>query len=188
LPKALSQQDTNSLLDQSVNTKTPLRDQALLELMYSAGVRVSELVGIDLNDLDTENRQVLVRGKGNKERWTLFGPTCAERLRGYIDHERVRPRIGNPLFTNPSGTRLSSRSVQTVVKKWAIQAGLDPAISPHTLRHTFATHLLDGGADLKSVQQLLGHESLATTQIYTHISIDRLREAIGRHHPRSKRT
>ncbi len=186
LPKPLTQHQANALLDQNAPSRTPFRDLALLELMYSAGLRVSELVGVNLKDVDFANNLVPVIGKGSKERMALFGETCKTRLIAYIDQERIAPLEGDALFTNPKGVRLTSRSVQTIIKKWAIPAGLEPTISPHTLRHTFATHLLDGGADLKSVQQLLGHESLATTQIYTHVSVDRLREAVGRHHPRSQ--
>jgi len=115
----------------------------------------------------------------------LFGETCARALKDYLEEERVD---GDPkaLFTNPTGARLSSRSVQNVIKRWALQAGLPPETSPHTLRHSFATHLLDGGADLKTVQQLLGHENLATTQIYTHVSIERLRDAVRKSHPKSR--
>jgi integrase/recombinase XerC len=131
------------------------------------------------------NRAVMVLGKGNKQRLALFGDTCRAALLDYIQTERVPPAAGYPLFTNPKGGRLTVRSVHTVVRKWAVRSGLPPDVSPHTLRHTFATHLLDGGADLKSVQQLLGHESLATTQIYTHVSVERLHDAVRRAHPRS---
>lgn len=186
LPKALSLQQTTEMLDREAPGRTPMRDRALLELMYAAGLRVSEVVGLDLSQVDMANRCVLVRGKGNKERVALFGRTCETALQDYLAAERVPPRDGLPLFTNPMGGRLSSRSVHTVVKKWARLSGLPPETSPHTLRHTFATHLLDGGADLKSVQQLLGHESLATTQIYTHVSIERLKEAVAKSHPRSQ--
>ena len=186
LPKVLSRQQATDLLDQEHSSRTPLRDRALLELMYAAGLRVSELVGIDQQNLDLSNGTVFVRGKGNKERYAVFGKTCAVALSDYMAGERVPPRAGTPVFTNPKGGRLSTRSVQTVIKKWAVQSGLSPELSPHTLRHSFATHLLDGGADLKSVQQLLGHENLATTQIYTHVSIERLRSAVKQSHPRSR--
>jgi integrase/recombinase XerC len=186
LPKALSSAQTSELLDGDAPGRTPLRDRALLELMYASGLRVSELVGLDLHQLDFRDRVVLVRGKGNKERMAVFGRTCLAALKDYIEGEREPPAEGQPLFTNPKGGRLSVRSVHAVVKKWAKSNGLPPEISPHTLRHTFATHLLDGGADLKSVQQLLGHESLATTQIYTHVSIERLKDAVAKSHPRSE--
>lgn len=185
LPKALSQPAVADLLDQVGQTKTPLRDRALLELMYSAGIRVSELVGIDLDHLDPRERAIRVRGKGNKDRITLYGRTADAAIRDYIASERVEPSQGKPLFTNAQGRRLTTRTVQNVVKRWAMAVGLPPETSPHTLRHSFATHLLDNGADLKSVQQLLGHESLATTQVYTHVSVERLRKVVDAAHPKA---
>lgn len=184
LPKAMSQLQVTDLLEQPGESKTPFRDRAMLELMYAAGLRASETVSVDVGDLDFASRSLRVRGKGNKERVTLFGQAAEEALRGYIDGERIGD--GKALFTNSKGDRLSTRTVQNVVKRWALQVGLPPEVSPHTLRHSFATHLLDGGADLKTVQQLLGHESLATTQIYTHLSIERLRDAVTKAHPRSR--
>lgn len=185
LPKALSLDQTTELLDQAENGRTPLRDRAILELMYAAGLRASEVVGVDTRDLDLKEATILIHGKGNKERISLFGSTCRSTLLDYIDGDRVPPKEGNPLFTNLKGARLTTRTVQNIVKRWALRAGLSPNVSPHTLRHSFATHLLDNGADLKSVQQLLGHESLATTQIYTHVSIERLKKTVEDAHPRS---
>lgn len=185
LPKALSPIQAVELLDQPDEGRTPLRDKALLELMYAAGLRASETVGVNLSDIDFKEQSLIVKGKGNKQRVTLFGSACESALREYLSGERVEPTDGNPLFTNKDGKRLTSRTVQNVVKRWALRVGLPPDVSPHTLRHSFATHLLDNGADLKSVQQLLGHESLATTQIYTHVSIERLRKAVQEAHPRS---
>lgn len=187
LPKALSQDQAVELLDQQEDdSKTIARDRALLELMYSAGIRVSELVRLDVPDVDMRSRVLHVHGKGNKERLALFGETAAEALTDYYK-VRTTPneKEGVPVFTNNRGGRLTSRTVQNVVKRWAMRAGLPPETSPHTLRHSFATHLLDNGADLKSVQQLLGHESLATTQIYTHVSVERLRKAVDTAHPES---
>jgi len=186
LPKALNKDQAAEMLDQSDQGRSPIRDRALLELMYAAGLRASEVVGVNLRDLDLKENALRVHGKGNKERLALFGNTCRSALRDYLESERTPPLAGEPLFTNPKGGRLTTRTVQTVVKKWARQVGLPPEVSPHTLRHSFATHLLDGGADLKSVQQLLGHESLATTQIYTHISVDRLRDAVKKAHPKAR--
>jgi integrase/recombinase XerC len=186
LPKTLTQHHAESLLDQAAPTRTPLRDQALLELAYSAGLRVAELVGVDLADIDLAEGAVRVRGKGNKERVALFGEACRRALEAYIAEERMPPNSGSPVFTNSQGRRLTSRTVQRVVKRWALAAGLPADVSPHTLRHSFATHLLDGGADLKTVQQLLGHENLATTQIYTHVSVERLREAVAKAHPKGR--
>ncbi|MEQ1820891.1 MAG: tyrosine recombinase XerC [Fimbriimonadaceae bacterium] len=185
LPKAISQLQASELLDQEGSTQTPLRDRAILELMYSAGLRASEVVGVNIRDLDLVNCSLRVVGKGSKERATLFGKTCAEGLADYFVKERARSDDPvDPAFTNRNGQRLTTRTVQNIVKRWALRAGLPPDVSPHTLRHSFATHLLDGGADLKSVQQLLGHESLATTQIYTHLSIERLKETVDKMHPR----
>lgn len=186
LPKALSPLQTAELLDQKDAGKSPLRDRALLELMYAAGLRASEVVGVNLLDIDPRDRSIVVRGKGSKERIALFGQAAEEAIEAFKSGERIRGTIQpEPLFTNQEGRRLSTRTVQNVVKRWALRAGLPPETSPHTLRHSFATHLLDGGADLKSVQQLLGHESLATTQVYTHLSIERLKSAVEKAHPHS---
>lgn len=186
LPKVLSQSQLEGLLEQIGPTKTPLRDRAMLELAYSAGLRASEVVGIDMVDVDLAGKLVQVKGKGNKERVSLFGEPCRKILRAYFEEERVTPMQGSPVFTNPSGKRLTTRTFQSVVHRWCLAAGLPPDVTPHTLRHSFATHLLDGGADLKTVQQLLGHEDLATTQIYTHISVERLRDAVEKAHPKGK--
>lgn len=186
LPKALSRDQVTDLLDQPNESRSPFRDQALLELLYAAGLRAAEASALDVTDIQLAHGEVRVRGKGNKERVALFGPTCQTALTEYIHRERVTPKAGQPLFTNPRGGRLTTRSIQNIIKRWARQAGLPDNVSPHTLRHTFATHLLDGGADLKTVQQLLGHESLATTQIYTHVSIERLRETVKSAHPKSR--
>lgn len=185
LPKALSQHQASELLDQADVGRSPLRDRAILELLYGAGLRAAELVRVRLTDLDFSEGTVRVTGKGSKERVALFGESCAEAIRAYMARER--PSDGTDfLFLNPDGVGLSTRSIQNVIKRWARRAGLPNDVSPHTLRHSFATHLLDGGADLKSVQQLLGHESLATTQIYTHISVERLRDAVLKAHPKAK--
>lgn len=193
LPKALNTGQAGALLDQEDQGKTPKRDRALLELLYSAGLRAAELVSVDLGRIEFDQMSVEVIGKGDKERRTYFGKTCAFAIRDYIASERVPTpdeQKGNvrrgqaiPLFTNAQGKRLTTRTVQNVVKRWAVSVGLDPSISPHTLRHSFATHLLDGGADLKTVQQLLGHTSLETTQIYTHVSIQKLKEVVEKAHP-----
>lgn len=186
LPKALTQGQAGALLDQPPKGKTPLRDQALLELMYAAGLRASEVVGVNIRDIDFKEMSVQVEGKGNKQRVAMFGHACLNAVQTYMAEERVLPVGSDALFTNDKGGRIITRTVQNVVKRWALRAGLPPETSPHTLRHSFATHMLDGGADLKTVQQLLGHESLGTTQIYTHISIDRLRQAVTESHPRSE--
>ncbi len=186
LPKALTQGQAGALLDQPPKGKTPLRDQALLELMYAAGLRASEVVSVNIRDIDFKEMSVQVEGKGNKQRVAMFGRACSNAILTYMKDERTQPSDGEALFTNDKGGRIITRTVQNVVKRWALRVGLPPETSPHTLRHSFATHMLDGGADLKTVQQLLGHESLGTTQIYTHISIDRLRQAVSESHPRSE--
>ncbi len=182
LPKALSEPQAEALLDAEPPSRTPMRDRALLETLYAAGLRAAEIVALDVHDVNFAEGTMRVKGKGAKERVACFGRTCASALKDYIHGERVG--IEQALFTNPSGNRLSTRTVQTVVKRWARSVGLSADVSPHTLRHSFATHLLDHRADLKTVQQLLGHESLATTQIYTHVSIERLRETVKSAHPK----
>jgi site-specific recombinase XerD len=185
LPKALNLPQTNELLDQNDQGKTPKRDRAILELIYSAGLRAAEVVSVDLDQFRQAGESMTIIGKGNKERIVFFGETARRVVTEYIHQERVaNTDKKEPLFTNHRGLRLTTRTVQNIVKRWALSVGLPPETSPHTLRHTFATHLLDGGADLKTVQQLLGHASLATTQIYTSVSIDRLHEAVQRAHPK----
>jgi site-specific recombinase XerD len=157
-----------------------LRDRALLELLYAAGLRVSEAVSLDVPELDLRDRTVRVRGKGKKERIGVFGDPAEKALRRYL--RDGRPRIAaakeSAVFLNRSGGRLSARSVQSIVRKYATKAGLPREVHPHLLRHSFATHLLDGGADLRVVQELLGHESPNTTQIYTHVTEARKRQVM----------
>ena len=169
-----------------------LRDLAILEVLYSCGLRVSELVGLDIKSIDFEQRLVRVLGKGNKERIVPVGKAAVKAVRRYLDGTAsLRKKAGGDpgtghLFINARGGRLSTRSVANIVKKYGREGGLMLDISPHALRHTFATHLLDGGADLRSVQELLGHVSLSTTQKYTHVSLDKLMEVYDKAHPRSK--
>ena len=186
LPKSLNQPQTTNLLDQQDVGRTPKRDRAILELIYSAGLRSAEAVSLDKGDLNFNENSIRVIGKGDKERVAFFGGTATRALQEYIEGERATPTKDDALFTNGKGGRLTTRTVQKIVKRWALAVGLPPDVSPHTLRHTFATHLLDGGADLKTVQQLLGHSSLATTQIYTHVSIERLHETVQSAHPKGK--
>jgi site-specific recombinase XerD len=183
LPKAISQHQAVALIEQGPIGRTPLRDRAMLELAYSAGLRASELASVKFSEVDFVEGTVRVFGKGNKERVALFGLACMGALEAYVAKER---KPGEALFTNGKGAALTTRTIQNVIKRWARAAGLPEDVSPHTLRHSFATHLLDGGADLKTVQQLLGHENLSTTQVYTHVSIERLREAVEKAHPKSK--
>ena len=176
----------------SVSTILGLRDRAILEVLYSCGIRVSELVGLNIDDLDFNLGIVKVRGKGKKERIVPVGRKAIEALQEYLkDINMLRKKAqsevnGNPVFLNSRGGRLTSRSVGRIVKKYSFESGVMRDISPHSIRHTFATHLLDAGADLRAIQELLGHESLATTQKYTHISIDKLMEIYDKAHPRSK--
>jgi integrase/recombinase XerC len=169
-----------------------LRDLALLEVLYSCGLRVSELSGLNRGSIDFPQRLVRVLGKGNKERIVPIGRKALGVLREYLEATRVqREKSGAtsaeaPLFLNAVGGRLSARSIEKLVKRYGRECGLLTDISPHALRHTFATHLLDGGADLRAVQELLGHVSLSTTQRYTHVSLDKLMEVYDRAHPRSK--
>lgn len=165
------------------------RDRALLETLYSAGVRVSELVGLDLADADLNDGVVIVRGKGKKERLALLGPAAVRAINTWLaDRAAILERMKKDspaVFLNHAGGRLTARSVGRLLENYLKQAGLDPRTSPHTLRHSFATHLLDAGADIRGVQELLGHKSLTTTQIYTHVTTQRLQETYKKAHPRS---
>lgn len=164
------------------------RDRALLELMYSAGTRAAETVGLDRTEIDLARGVARIVGKGRKERLAAIGSHAAAALREYLadpQRPRPRPRAANAVFLNPRGGRLTTRSLQRIVEQARIQAGILRRATPHTLRHSFATHLLDRGADLKSVQSLLGHAHLVTTQIYTHVSIERLRAIYEKAHPRA---
>ncbi len=197
LPKAIGVEQIEKLLGAPDNRETlGARDRAILETLYSTGVRVSELVDLNRNDLDHAAQTMHVRGKGKKERIVPLGSHAMAAIRHYITLLEPDPRFVKlrhesmlspsvALFINKNGGRLSSRSVRRKLDKYLKGAGLDPAISPHTLRHSFATHLLDNGADLRSVQELLGHQSLSTTQIYTHLSSMRLRTAYDQAHPRA---
>jgi integrase/recombinase XerC len=195
LPHFLSKEDVSRLLE-APGAATPLglRDRALLETLYSAGLRVSELTGLNLDDLDLDAGLTTVRGKGRRERLALLGPHALAALQQWLavrGQVGVRPDGFRPrgaqgaVFLNKNGTRLTARSVGRLLEKYLTQAGLDPRTSPHTLRHSFATHLLDNGADIRSVQELLGHRSLGTTQIYTHVTTQRLREHYQKAHPRA---
>jgi len=171
------------------------RDRAILEALYSAGLRVSELTGLNLGDLDHSEGLATVRGKGKKERLVFFGQKALNALEVWLStrgallanlNRQPGAKHKDAVFLNKNGTRLTSRSVGRLLAKYLAQSGLDIAASPHSLRHSFATHLLDHGADIRSVQELLGHRSLATTQIYTHVSTGRLKENYQRAHPRAR--
>jgi integrase/recombinase XerC len=191
LPKGLTIDQVFALLDTPDSPPTPqrLRDQAILELFYATGMRVSELVGLNLTDVDLTSRVVRVRGKGKRERQAFFGPTASTALSDYL---QVRPPPhqtpeNHALFLNHRGQRLSTRGVHLLVKKHSQRTGIPAGTSPHTLRHAFATHLLDSGADLRSIQELLGHQRLSTTQKYVHVSLDHVMEVYDKAHPRARR-
>ncbi|HWP31146.1 MAG TPA: tyrosine recombinase XerC [Fimbriimonadales bacterium] len=184
LPKDISPEQAIELVTLS-RGKHPFRDQAILELLYGAGLRASEVVRINLQDLDLKEKCVHVHGKGSKERIAIFGEPCAQAIANYLLYER-KDADSSALFINDRKKRLSQRAIQRIVERRRALVGLSREVTPHSLRHSFATHMLTGGADLKTVQQLLGHESLETTQIYTHISIEKLREVVAKKHPRGK--
>jgi len=192
LPKAISVEDTERLLEAADFDQTPLavRDRALLEVLYGTGARISEAVGLDIDDLDLTGRTVLLRGKGGKQRLVPLGSYAARAVQAYL--VRVRPELarhgrGTPkVFLNSRGGPLSRQSAWTVLRSAAEKAGLSGDISPHTLRHSFATHLMEGGADVRVVQELLGHASVTTTQIYTLVTVDQLREVYATAHPRAR--
>jgi len=164
------------------------RDAAILELLYACGLRASELTGLDLDRLDLPGLQVRVIGKGNKERWVPMGEPARERLHRYLAGPRAAWAARRPtpaVFVSQRGTRLARESVWRLVRRWTEAAGVPGHVTPHTFRHSFATHLLEGGADLRVVQTLLGHASISTTQLYTHLTGERLREVYARAHPRA---
>ena len=189
LPQVLNRGEVTRLLDQPRGTEpTDLRDRALLELMYASGLRASEAIGLGVGDIDLDEQVLRARGKGSKERLVPVGHSAAEAVRRYL--EQGRPRlVGNRsethLFVNFRGGALTRQGLYKIVRRHAVSAGLGDRMSPHTLRHTFATHLLAGGCDLRSVQEMLGHADVATTQLYTHLSSERLKDVYFRAHPRA---
>lgn len=205
LPSFIGKQEAVRLLETpAADNGYGIRDRAILEVLYSCGVRLAEIAGMDLSDVNFAQRQILVEGKGAKERWTLFGQPTEAALQRYLTEARPQLLAGAPpgkrrdsvsraaggrdseaLFLNRYGQRLSRRSIEKLVRRHAAQAGLRDGIHPHTLRHTFASHMLEGEADLRVIQELLGHASPATTQIYTHITKQEARAAYLRFHPRA---
>ncbi|RNL63690.1 site-specific tyrosine recombinase XerD [Nocardioides marmoriginsengisoli] len=191
LPKALALGDVEAILEAAgaAGTILSMRDRALLELLYGTGARISEAVGLDVDDLDLTHGTVLLRGKGSKERIVPVGRFAREAVEAYLT--RARPDLastgkGTPaMFLNARGGRLSRQSAWTVIVKSAERAGVKAEVSPHTMRHSFATHLLEGGADVRVVQELLGHASVTTTQVYTLVTVDSLREVYAAAHPRA---
>ena len=187
LPKTLSVDEAAALMERGYgNTRLDLRDRAIVELLYSSGLRVSELTGLDVGSLSLRDQLVRVLGKGRKERILPIGRKAHQALLAYLE-ERDMPGEEEPLFLNAQGGRLTPRSVQRNLKTRLIKSGVIKDISPHALRHSFATHLLDGGADLRAIQELLGHASLSTTQKYTQVSVDQLMAVYDKAHPRSKK-
>ena len=193
LPNFLYVQEINTLID-SIESIEPsgLRDKTILEMLYGTGMRVSEIVNINVNDIDFDEQIVRVFGKGSKERILPLSNPCMIALKNYLVVRKKHYQKNNPksknnkaLLLNRFGDRLTARSICRIINKYMEMTGLNKKISPHVLRHTFATHLLGGGADLRSVQELLGHESLSTTQIYTHITKERLKSVYQKSHPRS---
>ena len=194
LPRAMTLPDTERLLAaEEEDSFIPERERALFELLYATGLRVSEAAGLDVEDVDLEARLLRVTGKGSRERIIPFGEAAGEALRAYLPSRAAlrhragseSPEEGEPLFVNARGGRLTTRSMARLLKRRLRAAGLPEEISPHALRHTFATHLLQAGADLRAIQELLGHASLSTTQKYTHLDAARLREVYRHSHPKA---
>ena len=190
LPEVLSREDVDRLLSQPSGTEpAALRDRALLEVMYACGLRASEAVGLEVGDLDFETGVLRARGKGSKERVVPIGSAAARALAAYLRRGRpalVGLRVEPRLFLNHRGQGLTRQGLYKIVQRHARTAGLADRMSPHTLRHTFATHLLAGGCDLRSVQEMLGHADISTTQLYTHLSADRLKDVYFDAHPRAR--
>jgi integrase/recombinase XerC len=196
LPHFLTAEEVDKLLDApKLSDAAGLRDKAILEVMYSAGLRVSEVVGMNDRDIDLAEGAVRIRGKGRKERIGSLGRYAIRALKAYYPARIRKVTEGHPerqqdqpTFTNKFGKRLTTRSVGRMLEKYILECGLDTRTTPHTLRHSFATHLLDHGADIRSVQEMLGHKSLATTQIYTHVSTANIKKAYAKAHPRAKKS
>ena len=190
LPRFLEYEEVKKLMDTPpMNNWLGARDRAILETLYSTGIRVSELVALNMDDIDFLGEVVHVRGKGKKERITPISSSVLQVIQHYMEFRNKRAHSNSNfdskvLFVNKHGRRLSTRSVRRKMDKYIKMAGLDPEISPHTLRHSFATHMLNNGADLRSVQELLGHQSLSTTQVYTHLTTKRLKDVYDNAHPR----
>jgi len=192
LPKALAVGHVERLLAAAAapgqaHTPAGLRSRALLELLYATGARISEAVGLDVDDFDIEQRSVLLSGKGGKQRVVPVGSYAIDAVRAWLESGRpaLSPR-GPALFVNARGGRLSRQTAWTLLRVAAGRAGIESSVSPHVLRHSYATHLLDGGADIRVVQELLGHASVTTTQIYTLVTVDMLREVYAASHPRAR--
>lgn len=186
LPEFLTEDEVSRLIDTTSNKERNeerrLRDRAILETFYSTGIRISELTGLNIQDMDFIGGVIKVMGKGKKERIAPIGDTAIAAIRQYLDK---RKKKSEALFLNKSGSRITTRGVRNIVHKYIRLAGIKQGVSAHTLRHSFATHLLNRGADLRTVQELLGHANLSTTQIYTHLTMERLKNVYDKAHPRA---
>jgi integrase/recombinase XerD len=189
LPQVLTRDEVERLLSQPSGTDAPaLRDRALLELMYASGLRASEAIGLELGDIDLEERVLRTHGKGSKERIVPIGQAALKAIEVYLKRGRpdlVKNNVESHIFVNFRGGQLTRQGLYKIVRRHALTAGLADRMSPHTLRHTFATHLLSGGCDLRSVQEMLGHADVSTTQLYTHLSSERLKDVYFKAHPRA---
>ena len=183
LPLFLTEEEVSKLIEAALpKDERGLRDRAILETFYSTGIRISELAGLSIEDIDFIGGIVKVMGKGKKERLVPIGERAIASIRAYLDS---RKKQADTLFLNKSKKRITTRGIRNIVRKYILNAGIRRGVSPHTLRHSFATHLLNRGADLRSVQELLGHANLSTTQIYTHLTTDRLKSVYDKAHPRA---
>ena len=188
LPVFLNYQDLDKLLNTpDLNTGVGQRDALILEMLYSTGIRVSELANLKLKDINFGEHKILILGKGNKERYVYYGTKCQKLLDKYLSDGRTMYPASAYLFSNKHGNKLNERMIRMIVDECGRKAKLNVHVTPHVLRHTYATHMLNEGADLKSVGDLLGHENLSTTQIYTHVSNERLRKVYLSSHPRAKK-
>ena len=194
LPRVPTIEEVNTVLDSQMLESSAFaeRDRAILELLYGCGIRNSELIGINLDDIRWSNEVVLVRGKGKKERYVPFGESAAEAVKAYLPRRQqvlgeTKRTTERALLVNLRGSRLTTRSVGRIVKQAAVSKGLSPDVHPHTLRHAFGTHMLEEGADLRAIQEMLGHERLATTQRYTQLTVKHVMEVYDRTHPHAKK-
>ena len=187
LPKYLYYEDIEKILNvPDLNTNIGIRDALMLEMLYVTGIRVSELVNIKISDIDYSNNKIKITGKGNKQRIVMYGKRCHELLNKYLSSRNVFLKDNNDyLFLGIKGKKINDRVIRNIINDISVKAGVNLKISPHTFRHTFATHMLNEGADLRSVQELLGHENLSTTTIYTHVTNERLRSVYLHTHPRA---
>lgn len=187
LPKNVDAEQVAQLLNTEAITPLEIRDLAMMELMYSSGLRLSELQGLDLDRMDLATREVCLLGKGNKERIVPIGSKALEAIHRWLEVRMSFNPQDNAVFLNNRGGRLSHRSIQLIMEKWGRKQGLETHLHPHKLRHSFATHMLEGSGDLRAVQELLGHSSLATTQIYTHLDFQHLAKVYDAAHPRARK-